>query len=91
MRINKSESYRKNLVALIESLAFMDDLQLYVDLFFMTLEQKIENPIYVDFFKKFSSSEIFKKYADNLNIISASRKWLNTLFLFSTSNPVSLV
>jgi hypothetical protein len=89
MKIDKGERYRAGLKLHMESLSFMDDLQLYVDLFFMTLEQKIENQIYVDFFKRFSTSEIFRDYQNYLNIITAARRWLYTLFLFSTSLPIT--
>ena len=90
MKLNNNEEYRQMIRSYIKILQFMDDLQLYVDLFFMTLEQKIENPIYTTFFQKFSTSELFRQYNKHLNIIDASKRWLNALLIFSSSEPITM-
>ena len=89
MKLDKSQQYVRFLKTAEKKLEFMDDLKLYVDLFFMVLEQKIERSIYLDFFQQFSTSEIFGQYLKNLNVINATRRWLNTLLLFSTSEPIT--
>lgn len=89
MKIDHSKRYMDIVESHIDYLRFMENLELYVNLFYMTLEQKIDNPIYIEFYKKFSESEVFKQYQENLNMINAARRWLVTLLLFRISEPIS--
>ena len=63
----------------IKRLDFIEEIQVYVDIYYMIMQIQPQDKIYTDFYTSFGNSDIFKFYKDFGPLVFAAKRWIITL------------